>query len=642
MATKFSKEELAKAFIQQGGIEAEDSIVEYYDIMIIGRTGMGKSTTADKLVIANLTNCDYRGEAYDEETVEGGRMTTSDLSMWLTSDAEGEMKRVTWRLKDLVLFRCLDNPHKEVNDFYRKQSKQTMQSQLISNETTMVRVLDVAGFFESLNPSANVMREVLHIQVAMRMDFKRILYFIPERGSLETSHKILRMELEQMVHFFGKSIFDCMVLIATVNPDVYQYIPPDIVPFSREAEMKIRTKFQEALDLVLPPGEQLPDQKPPIVFISMNDTCEDIYANIKDAPVIYNGMRLSYKHGVCDHCGLKTKFLEVGEEIVKIACYAVDPSCCVPYKESVCHPMFISKYSGITKLFGQIYRTLTRKRPDFHNPDDKICINCGKIPLESGCMQVGTYYTVENNKRLLVDHEVFATDVDETFHAADLDKTFAIVVDDDDLEQRHRDLIAIEPDEPWRAQISFLHKEILKCDHSGLQYSIESYGITLEVPRGSVAMGKEIHMEIGVTLCGPFSFPRGTRSISPIVSLQLLGENMLTESFEFHVILRHILGELTELKARHHQVQFCCNDHVSSHPGTYKFHLNDDGFISQSFTDSYHGRVITKKFCILCMTAADTPEVQSEIGYRLTRIVCTSELKNEAYLCLSYDAYLQV
>ena len=69
------------------------------------------------------------------------------------------------------------------------------------------------------------MREILRIQAIMRMKFQQIIYFISERGQLEKSHKVLLMELEHMVHYFGKSIFECMVLIATVNPDVYQYIP---------------------------------------------------------------------------------------------------------------------------------------------------------------------------------------------------------------------------------------------------------------------------------------------------------------------------------------------------------------------------------------------------------------------------------
>ena len=73
MATSFSENGSpfvkVKPFIQQG---IEDSVVDYTDIMLIGRTGMGKSTTSDKLVIANLNNRDYRGEQYAEETLEEG------------------------------------------------------------------------------------------------------------------------------------------------------------------------------------------------------------------------------------------------------------------------------------------------------------------------------------------------------------------------------------------------------------------------------------------------------------------------------------------------------------------------------------------------------------------------------------------
>ena len=422
MATTISKDEFVKvkSFIQQG---IEDSIVDYYDIMIIGRTGMGKSTTSDKLVIANLKNRDYRGEPYVEETMEEGRMVMSDLSIWRISDVEGEIDRVTQRLKNLVMFRGLENPHQEVNDFYMKESEQTTKSQLISNETTMVRILDVPGFFgkncDRLPQTASnsvtakglaIMREVLRIQAAMRMNFKRILYFIPERGPLERCHEILRMELEQMVHYFGKSIFDCMVLIATVNPDVYQYLQPGVTPFSNDAEMKTRKKFQEALSLVLPHGEQLPDLKPPIVFISMNDTCEDIYAKIESAPVIFDGVRLEFSHQTCARCGIKAKFLGEGEKEVKVACYiGEDPSQSTPYEESHCHPMIIPKYWKITKVLGGIAHVITGKKflgkwPDFRNPDDEICVNCGAVPGTRGCLPVNTYYELKGGQ-LKVDHK---------------------------------------------------------------------------------------------------------------------------------------------------------------------------------------------------------------------------------------------
>lgn len=426
MATSFLKNGSpkfvkAKPSIQQG---IEDSIVNYYDIMVIGRTGMGKSTTSDKLVIANLTNLDYRGEQYTEETIQEGRMVSSDLNIWLISDAEGEMERVTQRLKNLVMFRGLNDPHKQVNDFYKTSGDQTTKSQLISNETTKIRILDVPGFFgkdqydrtPEMAPdrvrakALAIMREVLRIQATMRMNFKRIIYFIPERGPLERCHEILRMELEHMVHYFGKSIFDCMALAATINPDVYQFLQAGVTPFSNDAEMKTRQKFQEALSYVLPQGEQLPNLKPPIVFVSMNDTCEEIFMKIHSAPVIFDGVRLAFDHRTCARCGLKTKILGEGENEVKVACYVgEDPSKSIPHEESHCHPMIISKYWKITRVLGGIAHIITGKVflgkwPDFHNPDDEVCVHCAQVPGTRGCQQVNSYYELKGGQ-LKVEHK---------------------------------------------------------------------------------------------------------------------------------------------------------------------------------------------------------------------------------------------
>ena len=264
--------------------------INYYDVMIIGRTGLGKSTTADKLIISNPDHLNYAGEQHPDEIREGGQLKMSDLGVWLISDAEDEIERVTTRLKNLVFYRSLEKPHEYVNLAYNRRAKMaTVKPQLISNETTKVRVLDVPGFFgkemstkddqstgeKVTKTGLSIMRKILRVQSTMRMKFRRIIYFIPERGPLERSHKVLQMELEQMVHYFGKSIFECMVLVATVNPDVYQYLPPDIVPFSDDAKRSTREIFQAVLTEVLPKDVVFPDDKPPIVFLSMNDSCED-------------------------------------------------------------------------------------------------------------------------------------------------------------------------------------------------------------------------------------------------------------------------------------------------------------------------------------------------------------------------------
>ena len=413
---------------------AGNGIIDYYDIMVIGRTGMGKSTTSDKLVIANLDDRNYRGEQHSDESVEGVRMALSDLSMWLISDAEGEMDRVTMRLKNLVMFRGLEKPHEEVNSFYNLQDGQaTTKSQLISNETTKVRVLDVPGFFGEEKPTSGaaatketesaervkskglaIMREVLRIQATMQMNFRRIVYFIPERGPLERAHQVLQIEMELMVHYFGKSIFDCMVLVATVNPDVYQYIPPDVVPFSNDAEQKTRRKFQETLSRVLPQGERLPSEKPPIIFLSMNDSCEDIYWKIKHAPVIIDKVRLAFDYPTCSRCGIKAKFIR--DKQTKVACYVgEDPTKSIPYEESLCHPLIIPKYWEITKIVGGIAHFITRKKflgkwPDFHNPDDEICIKCRQVPGTRGCMLVNSHFKLNGQGELVVDHHCELTE----------------------------------------------------------------------------------------------------------------------------------------------------------------------------------------------------------------------------------------
>ena len=403
---------------------AEDNIIDYYDIMVIGRTGMGKSTTADKLVIANPDGHDYRGEQHVDEIVNEGQVKMSDLTMWRIADVEDEVERVTVRLKNLVMFRSLDSTHKEVNNLYRRAKKPTIGSQIVSNETTRVRILDVPGFFGNDIGTAEasstgnrvtlsgllIMREVLRIQATMRMKFRRIIYFIPERGPLERPHKVLLMELEQMVHYFGKSIFECMVLVATVSPDVYQFLPENIIPFTNESEATTRRMFAEALTRVLPNNEHLPDGKPPIVFISMHDTCETILAKIKEAPVIRGEFKLAFDHRTCVRCGLKAKILKYKNDREKrVACYAgEDPTVGVAYEESHCHPLIISKYWKITKIVGGIAHFITRnqyegKWPDFRNRDDEVCIACGRIPGEPGCKKIGSRYRLEGVV-LRVDH----------------------------------------------------------------------------------------------------------------------------------------------------------------------------------------------------------------------------------------------
>ena len=414
--------------MQQG---IQGSTINYYDMMVIGKTGIGKSTTSDKLVMAHHGGSNLPQEIQADVVQPGEQIIAGDLSIWSISDASGELERAKQHLRNLMCF--ADDPNTRIDQYYGdpQEDRKTLRAQLVSNEMTNVRVLDVPGFFGDIadyrttgstssdvtKSALTIMRQILRIQEAMKLNFKRIIYFIPERGPLQRANKILQIELETMVHYFGKSIFDCMVLVTTVNPDVYQYLPPDVVPFSPVAERQTRDNFKTTLDRVLT-EDQLPRDKPPLVFFSKRDSCEDIIRKVRDATVIHDGIRLEFDLQTCARCGMREKVLNQGQgdKEAKMACYVgEDPSVAIPHADSFCHPMIISKHWKLTKVLGGIAHFVTRKRylgkwPNFSNPDDEICIHCRQAPGSRGCMRVGASFELEEGVFFRVDH---SSSVDE-------------------------------------------------------------------------------------------------------------------------------------------------------------------------------------------------------------------------------------
>ena len=110
-------------------------------------TEMGKSTTSDKLIMADLDgHSHHQAGQCSNETVCVERIKLGDFNMWLISDAEDELECVTVRLKNLMMFQGLPKPHEGVNSLYEGSKKPTSRSQLISNESTKVRVLEFPDF----------------------------------------------------------------------------------------------------------------------------------------------------------------------------------------------------------------------------------------------------------------------------------------------------------------------------------------------------------------------------------------------------------------------------------------------------------------------------------------------------------------
>ena len=288
----------------------------------------------------------------------------------------------------------------------------TINFELFSNESTKVRVLDVPGFFGAGDAGASVasagekahnainvalgrMRNILQIQTAMHMKFRRILYFLPVHGALKRSDSHLETELTTMAKYFGKSIFNSMVVIATLSSEAYDSGNP--VTFSDKAMGQTKRHFGDALSRVLHDEADMPE--PPILFISMQDTCEEILANVKAAQVASDHITLQFNALICARCGSKTKVADSA----KIAVYTDETeTSSIPYNESTCHPLFVPKYTKVARFFGGIVYVIS-----FHTLCksylNETCIACHQKPGSHGCMLVNTKYELKGES-LMVDH----------------------------------------------------------------------------------------------------------------------------------------------------------------------------------------------------------------------------------------------
>lgn len=342
----------------------------YTDILVIGKTGRGKSRAGN--IILELSP-DGRTKVISSDTIEKCQ-------------------------KDGLLYTDLDY-------FVTESGEQSCTTRLaaLANSRTMIRVTDTPGFGDTskkegatvFQRNLDYVRDITRLNDVFR--YKCVLYFLPFRGRPERADGDFREELEVLYFFFGASIFKRMIVVATNHRDAQSVklkMPEDEPPFKVHMEFALKEATEREFT-----------ECPQILYLSLDDN-ENHYEFRKSVlefkPPEEN---IALVEAVCLKCSGKRK----GDRVI----YRSKE---IELVDSTCHPAFIPRHTTLAKIIGTVLHVVILGIPLIIGSirgrqiwpclgiNEEKCICCSKAPGTEGCKKFGTSFKTPDGKDYRVKH----------------------------------------------------------------------------------------------------------------------------------------------------------------------------------------------------------------------------------------------
>ena len=388
---------------------AEGGNPEVLNVLLLGKTGRGKSTTGNKLINAEGNNA--------ADQVKEGKLRQE----WPEEPSAGDRSFETPAECKVIRFKAAEGT---------KSATQTCE--VIANTAAGFRVMDTRGFAPSdveasiYLANLQIMREVVRIATRKELTFHRVLYFIPERDIPERADGYLQEELSVMWHYYRDSIFKNMVIVVTL-PKRSKTTNPDIeAVFGEGSTKKVQDTFLEALENAIGKREKAKVPSCPcIVFIPFEASSESVAKIVKKAEVCErDGIRLKFHKNTCSKCASVIHIRQNNDTVSIEATENEEGRISIP-EDTKCHPALIPKYTKLVKFIGGVGHIVTLGIPQgvhrltggqktiwpgFFNSEEK-CAKCASAVGVTGCTKIGEIYLGAVVKH---DHEMLLTlQVDE-------------------------------------------------------------------------------------------------------------------------------------------------------------------------------------------------------------------------------------